>query len=257
VLNAERPMRAAMGALLYFPSRDLLESPRDAGLDFEELAIETEDGECLHGWWVATEQPHSSAHVLFFHGNAGNIGDRVLLVSLLTSEGFDVLLFDYRGYGRSTGKPDEQGTYLDARAARAAMAARQDCDPARVIYLGESLGAAVAAELAQFWPPRALILQSPFTSLRDVARRHYPLPRFVIPDAYPTIRRVHSIQAPVLVLHGDRDAIVPVSHGRMLFEAAGQPKHLHVFPGLGHNDLLAAGTHYTDVIARWADGLDR
>jgi fermentation-respiration switch protein FrsA (DUF1100 family) len=257
VLNAERPLRAAMGALLYFPARELLESPRDAGLGFEELAIDTEDGERLHGWWVATQRPHSAGHVLFFHGNAGNIGDRVLLASLLTSVGFNVVLFDYRGYGGSTGKPDEQGTYLDARAARAAMAAREGCDPGRVVYLGESLGAAVSVELAQSVPPRALILQSPFTSLRDVARRHYPLPRFLVPDAYPTIRRIHSIHAPLLVLHGDRDTIVPVSHGRTLFGAAGQPKHLHVFPGLGHNDLLRAGAHYADVIAQWIDGLDR
>jgi fermentation-respiration switch protein FrsA (DUF1100 family) len=257
MLSAQRPMRAAMAALLYFPARELLESPVDAGLHFEELAIETEDGERLHGWWVTAQQPRSAGHVLLFHGNAGNIGDRVALTSLLASAGFDVMLFDYRGYGRSTGKPDEPGTYLDARAARGAMAARKDCDPARVIYLGESLGAAIAAELAQVSPPRALILQSPFTSVRDVGREHYPLPRFLIPDAYPTIRRIHSIDSPLLVLHGDRDTIVPVSHGRKLFEAAGDPKHLHVFEGLGHNDLLRAGTGYVDVIAHWLDGLDR
>lgn len=250
-------MRAVMGALLYFPAPELFESPGDAGLEFEELAIETEDGERLHGWWVTTSRSHATGHLLFFHGNAGNIGDRVAFANLLASAGFDVMLFDYRGYGRSTGKPDEPGTYLDARAARDAMVARADCDPARVIYLGESLGAAVAAELAQSSPPRALILQSPFTSLRDVARRHYPLPRFLIPDAYPTIRRIRWIDAPLLVLHGDRDAIVPVSHGRRLFEAASQPKHLHVFPGLGHNDLLRAGTRYVQVIAEWIDGLDR
>lgn len=250
-------MRAAMGALLYFPARELLENPRDSGLDFEELAIETEDGERLHGWWVTTSRSHSAGNVLFFHGNAGNIGDRVPLANLLASEGFDVMLFDYRGYGRSTGRPCERGTYLDAQAARDVMVARADCDPARVIYLGESLGAAVAAELAQSSPPCALILQSPFTSLRDVARRHYPLPRSLIPDAYPTIRRIRSIAAPLLVLHGDRDTIVPVSHGRKLFEAANQPKHLHVFPGLGHNDLLRAGTRYGQVITHWIDGLDR
>jgi fermentation-respiration switch protein FrsA (DUF1100 family) len=250
-------MRAAMGALLYFPARDLLATPGDAGLDFEELAIETADGERLHGWWVTSQQPHSGGHILFFHGNAGNIGDRVLLASLLAASGFDVMLFDYRGYGQSTGKPDERGTYLDAHAARAAMVARGGCNRARVVYLGESLGAAVAAEVALSSPPRALILQSAFTSLRDVARRHYPLPRFLIPDAYPTIRRIRSIESPVLVLHGDRDAIVPLSHGETLFEAARQPKHLHVFPGLGHNDLLRAGPRYGEVIARWIGRLDR
>ena len=257
MLNAERPMRALMGALLYFPARQLVATPRDAGLDYEEVGIETEDGERLHGWWIATQRPRSAGHVLFFHGNAGNIGDRVLLASLLTGAGFDLMLFDYRGYGQSTGKPDEPGTYSDARAARDSITARRECDPARVIFLGESLGAAVAAELAQSWPPRALILQSPFTSLRDVARRHYPIPRSLIPDAYPTIRRIPSIKSPVLVLHGDRDAIVPASHGQALFEAANQPKRLHTFRGLGHSDLLRAGSSYVEVITAWVDGLER
>jgi fermentation-respiration switch protein FrsA (DUF1100 family) len=137
------------------------------------------------------------------------------------------------------------------------MISTEGCDPARVIYLGESLGAAVAAELALYSPPLALILQSAFTSLRDVARRHYPLPRFLIPDAYPTIRRIRRIDAPVLVLHGDRDSIVPLAHGRTLFEAAGQPKQLHVFRGLGHNDLVGAGPRYATIIAEWIGGLDR
>jgi fermentation-respiration switch protein FrsA (DUF1100 family) len=246
-----------MGALLYFPAREVLETPGDAGLDFEEIAIQTADEESLHGWWVATQQPRPAGHILFFHGNAGNIGDRVVLASLLASVGFDVMLFDYRGYGHSTGRPDERGTYLDARAARLAMISTEGCDPARVIYLGESLGAAVAAELALYSPPLALILQSAFTSLRDVARRHYPLPRFLIPDAYPTIRRIRRIDAPVLVLHGDRDSIVPLAHGRTLFEAAGQPKQLHVFRGLGHNDLVGAGPRYATIIAEWIGGLDR
>jgi fermentation-respiration switch protein FrsA (DUF1100 family) len=256
VLSLERPMRAAMGALLYFPARERFATPRDAGLDFEELAIETADGERLDAWWVATQLPHPAGHILFFHGNAGNIGDRVQLASLLVGAGFDVMLFDYRGYGRSTGKPNEYGTYLDGHAARRTMVAREDCDPARVIYLGESLGAAVAAELALSSPPWSLILQSAFTSLRDVARHHYPLPRVLIPDAYPTFRRILSIDSPVLVLHGDRDAIVPLSHGCTLFEAARQPKQLHVFPGLGHNDLLAE-PRYGQVIAQWIARLDR
>ncbi|MBV8994922.1 MAG: alpha/beta hydrolase [Pseudonocardiales bacterium] len=219
--------------------------------------METADGERLHGWWVAADRPRSRGHVLFFHGNAGNIGDRVPLARLLASTGFDVMLFDYRGYGRSTGRPGERGTYLDADAARQAMVGLAQCDPARIIYLGESLGAAVAAELALRWPPRGLILQSAFTSLRDVARRHYPLPRSLIPDAYPTIRRIGRLEMPVLVLHGDRDRIVPLSQGRKLFEAAREPKQLHVFSGLGHNDLLCAGPHYGQVIAQWIGQLDR
>jgi fermentation-respiration switch protein FrsA (DUF1100 family) len=246
-----------MGALLYFPARELLETPADAGLDHDELEIETDDGQRLHGWWIPTQRDRSAGHILLFHGNAGNIGDRVAHARLLVRAGFDVMLFDYRGYGRSSGRPDEQGTYLDGRAACRAVSARAGCDPARVTYLGESLGAAVAAELAIWSPPRALILQSAFTSLRDVARRHYPfIPRFLIPDAYPTIERIGSVGAPVLVVHGDRDAVVPLSHGQKLFDAARQPKRLEVFPGLGHNDLLSASERYVEVVVRWIGGLD-
>ncbi len=254
-VRPNRVLRAAMAALLYFPTTELLETPRHAGLAFEELEIETDDGQHLHGWWLPSQHASSAGQILFFHGNAGNIGDRVAHAALLVGAGFDVLLFDYRGYGRSTGRPSEQGTHVDARAARRAMAAREHGDPSKVIYLGESLGAAVATELALSSPPRALILQSGFTSLRDVARRHYPLPRAVIPDAYPTIRRIGSITAPVLVLHGERDAIVPVSHGQRLFDAAPEPRRLRVFAGLGHNDLLS-DRHYAAAIAEWVRDLD-
>lgn len=248
-------MRAVMGALLYFPARELLHTPADAGLGYSQLEIQTDDGERLHGWWIPAEAERSAGHILLFHGNAGNIGDRVAHASLLVRAGFDVMLFDYRGYGRSTGKPDEQGTYLDGRAARRTMVAQEGCVPARISYLGESLGAAVASELALSSPPRALILQSAFTSVRDVARRHYPfLPRFLIPDAYPTLRRIDSIDAPVLVIHGHRDTIVPLSHGEALYEAASQQKRLEVFPGLGHNDLLSAGERYARVVVEWIEG---
>lgn len=251
-LNSEPALRAAMGALLYFPARKLLATPADAGLEYDELEIGTDDGERLHGWWLPARRQRSAGHILLFHGNAGNIGDRVAHAHLLVRAGFDVLLFDYRGYGRSTGRPGEQGTYLDGLAARQALIARDACDPARVSYLGESLGGAVACELALSFPPRALILQAAFTSLRDVARRHYPfVPRFLIPDAYPTIRRIGAVNAPVLLIHGDRDAVVPLSHGRALFEAATQPKRLEVFAGLGHNDLLSAREHYERVIDGW------
>lgn len=252
LLTPSGAMRAVMGALLYFPSREITQAPDQAGLEFVELGIDTEDGETLHGWWVRAAHPPASGHILLFHGNAGNIGDRVEHAGLLARAGFDVLLFDYRGYGLSTGAPDEEGTYRDGRAAQQAMLARPDCDPRRVVYLGESLGGAVAVKVALAAPPRALILQSTFTSLRGAARWHYPLiPRFLVPDAYPTISRVGSIRAPVLVIHGDRDAIVPVAHGRALFDAAPQPKRLCVFDGLGHNDIISAEGQYARVVAEW------
>jgi fermentation-respiration switch protein FrsA (DUF1100 family) len=233
-----------------------LDTPADFGLASRELAIETDDGERLHGWWVQADE-NRLGHVLLCHGNAGNVGDRVLHAQLLCAAGFDVLLFDYRGYGRSTGRPGEQGTYRDARAARAALLREPGTDSSRVFYLGESLGGAVALALALELPPRGLMLQSTFTGVRDMARRHYPLiPAALVPDAYPSLRLIAGLTAPLLVLHGELDEIVPLSHGLALFEAAPEPKRIHVFPGLGHNDVVqVAGSAYADAAASFADGL--
>jgi hypothetical protein len=178
----------------------------------------------------------------------------VLHAELLCAAGFDVLLFDYRGYGRSSGRPDEQGTYRDARAARSALLRQRGVDDARVFYLGESLGGAVALDLALEHPPRGLVLQSAFTGVLDMARVHYPfVPGALVPDAYSSLRRIRELRAPLLVLHGERDEIVPLSHGRALLEAAPGPKRLHVLPGVGHNDLVPlAGPAYAEAIASWA-----
>lgn len=251
-------MRAVLGALLYFPSRAILQTPADAGLAFESLELATEDGQRLHAWWIPG-QPPSSGHLLFCHGNAGNIGDRVLNAALLSAVGFDVLLFDYRGYGQSSGRPDEHGTYHDAHAALVALRQRPGLDPNRIFYLGESLGGAVALHLALASPPHGLILQSTFTSVRQAAREHYWfIPSVLISDAYPSLRRIAELRAPLLVLHGDRDDIIPLAHGQALLDAAPAPKRLRVFAGLGHNDLVErAGTQYAQEIADWATSFDQ
>jgi uncharacterized protein len=249
-------IRALLNSLLYFPSRAIIETPKRDGLNYRDLALECDDGERLHGWWIdARTDP--LGHLLLCHGNAGNIGDRVLHAALLTATGFDVLLFDYRGYGRSSGRPSEEGTYRDARAALTGLLEQPGVDPARVFYLGESLGGAVALELALERPPAGLVLLSAFTGVRELGRLHYPfVPTALIPDAYPTLRRIPELRAPLLVLHGDRDDIVPLSQGRALFESASQPKLMHVFPGLGHNDLVPlAGAEFARVITSWASGL--
>ncbi|HEV2074862.1 MAG TPA: alpha/beta fold hydrolase, partial [Thermoleophilaceae bacterium] len=245
-------VRPLLNSLLYFPSRDIVETPDAAGLDHRELWLETADGELLHGWWCKA-QTQSLGHVLLCHGNGGNIGDRVLHASLLTAAGFDILLFDYRGYGRSSGRAGEEGTYRDARAALGWLLEQAGVDPARVVYLGESLGGAVAVDLALERPPAGLVLLSTFTGIRDVAGTHYPfVPASLVPDAYPTLRRIWRLRAPLLVLHGDRDEIVPLSHGEALLQAAPGPKRLEVFPGLGHNDLVPlAGQELARVIASW------
>ena len=244
--------RSLLNTLLFFPERKLLDTPQTA---HEEVAIETEDGERLHAWWIpAAERP--IGHVLFCHGNGGNIGDRVLHAALLHRAGFDVLLFDYRGYGRSTGRASEDGTYRDARAARAALLARCGAD-GNVLYVGESLGGAVAVALAAEAPPAGLVVVSTFTSVRDMARRYYPfVPKAVVPDAYPSLRRVRDLRAPLLVVHGDRDDLVPLMYGQDLYEAAPEPKTMHVLPGVGHNDLVErAGSEWATAIAYFARGV--
>ena len=231
-------------------------TPADADLPCSDLEIATDDGERVHGWWIPAREA-AAGHVLLCHGNAGNVGDRVLHAALLTAAGFDVLLFDYRGYGRSSGRPSEDGTYRDARAARAALLEQPRVDAPRVLYLGESLGGAVALALALEAPPAGLVLQSTFTSIRDMARRHYPfIPRALVPDAYPSLSRIRGLRVPLLVIHGERDGIVPPVHGDELFAAAPEPKRLHRVAGAGHNDLLTlAGEAWARTIAAWAAGV--
>ena len=238
---------------MFLPERRILDTPASAGLAFEELECVTDDGERLHAWWVPATRP-AVGHVLLCHGNAGNIGDRVLHAALLARAGLDVLLFDYRGYGRSTGRPTEDGTYRDARAAHRTLLDRPGIDASRVIHLGESVGGAVALALALEAPPAGLVLMSAFTTIREMARRHYPfIPAALVPDAYPSLRRIAELRVPVLVIHGDRDDLVPLMYGEALYEAAPEPKRLHVIEGVGHNDLVTlAGEEWAGAIATWA-----
>jgi uncharacterized protein len=243
-------LRWLLNSLLFFPARELAGVPSRS---FADVELASHDGERLHGWWVPADAP-ARGHVLFLHGNAGNVADRIPHVELLAAAGFDVLAFDYRGYGHSTGRASEQGTYLDARAALAALLEQPGVRAERVVYVGESLGGAIALELALHAPPAGLVLQSTFTSVRDMARLHYPvIPRAAVPDAYPSLRRIAGLRAPLLCLHGARDEIVPLIYGEALFEAAPEPKRMHVFDDVAHNDVLAlAGREWVDAIAGWA-----
>jgi fermentation-respiration switch protein FrsA (DUF1100 family) len=250
-------LTSLLNGLLYFPSRSFYATPAGAGLAYEDAVFAADDGTRLHGWWIPASRTPAAAHVILFHGNAGNIGDRVLHARLLTDAGLDVFLFDYRGYGKSDGTPDEEGTSRDARAARGALLARPAVDADRVVYLGESIGGAVALALALEAPPMGLVLQSAFTSVRDMGRLHYPfIPSAVVPDAYPNLKRIAQLRAPLLVLHGDRDEIVPVAQGRALFAAAPEPRRLEIVRGAGHNDLIEVmGASYGTTIAQWARAL--
>ncbi len=239
-------------SLIYFPLGEA-PGPAEAGLpDAEPVAFDTTDGLRLDGWFVAAPGAGPRAAVLVFNGNAGHRGDRAPLAAALRVHGLHVLLFDYRGYGGNPGSPSEEGLAADGRAARAYLAARPDVDASRLVYFGESLGAAVATRLASEHPPAALVLRSPFTSLPDVGRVHYPiLPvRPLLRDRFDVIGRIGQVGAPLLVLAGARDRIVPVEQSRRVFKAAAEPKRLLVLPRADHNDYeLLAGDEMIDAIA--------
>jgi fermentation-respiration switch protein FrsA (DUF1100 family) len=245
-----------LNSLLYFPSRELIATPRSAGLEHTDVWLDTEDGERLHGWWIAASAD-PLGHVLLCHGNGGNVGDRVIHAALLSAAGFDVLLFDYRGYGHSSGRPSERGTYRDSRSALAWMLDEPEVDSGRVLYLGESLGGAVAIELALEHPPAGLVLLSTFTGIREMGELYYSfIPTRLVPDAYPSLRRISHLRVPLLVLHGEQDEIVPLAQGEALFQAAPEPKRMRTFPAVGHNDLVAlAGQELVSEMSSWARSL--
>jgi fermentation-respiration switch protein FrsA (DUF1100 family) len=206
--------------------------------DVEECSFETEDGVRLGGWFVPAERESTGVAVLVFNGNAGDRSFRSPLATVLSRAGLSVMLFDYRGYGGNPGSPSEAGLIADARAARACLLERHGVRPDRVVYFGESLGSAVAIALAAEQPPAALVLRSPFPSMASLGRRHYPfLPvGLLLKDRYASRRRIARVSCPVLVLAGERDAIVPLSESRALYDAAPEPKRLVVIPGADHND---------------------
>jgi fermentation-respiration switch protein FrsA (DUF1100 family) len=221
---------------IYQPAATLEGTPADAGLAYEDVASEATDGVRLHGWYVPGPRPGA---LLYCHGNAGNVSHRLPKLRALHDRlGLSILVFDYRGYGRSAGTPDERGTYADARAMRAWLRQRGP-DPA--IYLGTSLGAAVAAALAAEDPPAALVLEAPFASVQAMAHATVPGAGWLFHTRYPTVEMVGGARAPLLVLHGDADEVVPIRQGRAVFEAARPPKTFVTLPGARHNDAHVAG----------------
>ena len=241
-------------ALIYFPL-DPVPAPAEVHLgDAEPVTFPTEDGLTLQGWFLPVARTPPPPTVLVFNGNAGNRAYRAPLAAWLHRDRFQVLLFDYRGYGGNDGSPTEAGLAADARAARAYLEGRRDVDDTRLFYFGESLGSAVATALAAERAPAGLILRSPFPSLADVGRLHYPLlpVRALLKDRFAAIEQIKRVRCPVLVLAGDRDRIVPLELSRRLYEAALGPKELVIVPGADHNDLaLVTGDTLRDAVGRF------
>ncbi|MGH0033330.1 MAG: alpha/beta hydrolase [Myxococcota bacterium] len=228
-------------ALIFQPTRGVDLTPAELGVAGEEVWIDTEDGVRIHGFWLPGDAEPARA-ILFFHGNAGNASWRLPNAAELVRLGAHVLLLDYRGYGRSEGTPSEEGLYADARAGLRHLTGERGIPESRVVVFGRSLGGAVAVDLARDRPLAGVILESTFTSVRDIAATMVGPPgRWLAGDSFDSASKIDALRAPLLSLHGDRDRIIRPRLGRRLFEAAPGPKEFDTIAGAGHNDVVAVG----------------
>ncbi len=245
--------------LMYFPT-DYVPPPGAIGLsEAEAVTFETTDGLELGGWFLPAFETSPRITVLVFNGNAGNRANRGVLASALHKHGLQVLLVDYRGYGGNPGAPSESGLAADSRAARAYLVSRPDVDASRLVYFGESLGSAVAVDLAVEHAPIALVLRSPFTSMADVGQFHYPfLPvRLLLRDRFESLDRIRELRSPLLVIAGGQDRIVPLNQSQRLYDAAPTAKKFLVLPQADHNDAdLLAGDEMILAIVRFVRALE-
>ena len=240
---------------IFHPSATIEHTPRQVGLEFEDVSFSTRDGVRLNGWFI----PHRSAQstLIWFHGNAGNISHRVENIKLLHDKvKVNIFIFDYRGYGRSEGRTSEEGTYLDGEAAIDFVQKQFGTEPKNIILFGRSLGAAVAAEMANRSASQGLILESPFVSVREMARIVFPFLPIgpLLQTRYDVREKIQKIKTPLLVLHGDRDEVVPFTQGKMVFDAAPEPKRFFTIAGARHNDTyLIGGEPYFQQLQSFID----
>ena len=250
-----QPMKMLEQQFLYFPEKEWIGTPDQVGLNFENVEIITRDQVKLHAWWVG---PSLSAQtVLFFHGNAGNISHRLDRIARLRNLPLRFLMLDYRGFGRSSGTPDSKGLIEDALATYAWLR-DQGVHAKDIVLFGESLGGAVAVELASQKPVSHLVLESTFTSVKDLASLHYSwMPQAMVPDIFPSLQTISQVQAPVYGVHGTQDEIVPIELGRKLFEAAPNGQQFYEVPSAGHNDVYLQGEEtYQAKISEFLQGVE-
>lgn len=240
--------------MIYYPESEISMSPEDIGLSYEDVSFRASDGTELSGWFIPVEG--SSGTVLFCHGNAGNISHRLDSIRVFKRLGLDIFIFDYRGYGKSGGKPSEQGTYMDAEAAWRYLTDKRRIPPQRIIVFGRSLGGPVAARLTLEHTPGALIVESSFTSIPDIAARYYPyLPvRLISRYRYNTEEYINRVNCPVLIVHSKDDDMIPFSHGLRLFESAREPKQFLEISGSHDYGFIQSAAHYEEGLRTFVSG---
>jgi hypothetical protein len=229
---------------LYFPERAYETTPSDLGLSFREISFPTSDGETITGWWLPAQSARGA--LLYCHGNGGNVSTNLVNARVFHDLGLSVLLFDYRGYGKSSGRPSEEGTYRDARAAFSQLTGALGIPPEQIVIYGMSLGGAVAIELAADVPAAGLICEATFTSVLDMARRLYPgLPaKILASDKYDSLSKIGRLGLPKLFLHAPEDELVPFAMGRKLFDAATAPKEFLEIRGTHGEGASLTGPAY-------------
>jgi fermentation-respiration switch protein FrsA (DUF1100 family) len=223
--------------------------PRNFGVSVEDCWFTADDGVRLHGWLMRHEE--AIATMIWCHGNAGNISGRIDNLAKLKALPINVFIFDFRGYGRSEGSPTEDGVYLDALAAYDYLVNQAGIASEQIVIFGRSLGGAVAVELATQRQCRALILESTFSAAADMAKSMFGfLPvQLIMKTRMNSLTKITNINVPLLMLHGDRDSIVPYRFGRKLFEAANEPKEFYTITGADHNDTyIVGGKPYFDKL---------
>ncbi len=239
---------------IYFPQKEIFETPDMAGLPYETISFAAADGVKLSGWFIPAEKPRGV--ILFCHGNAGNITHRLASILVFHRLGLSTFIFDYRGYGASEGKPSEKGTYLDAEAAWRYLTEEGHLPPTGIILFGRSLGGAIATRLAQDRTPKALIVESTFTSVPDIAANIYPfLPvRLLTRFDYNAREHIRKVNCPVLIIHSTGDDIIPFAHGRRLFEAAKEPKQFLEIAGTHNDGFITSGASYEEGLDAFISG---
>lgn len=231
------------------PTREIVATPTDIGLEFEDFYLETTDKESINAWYITAKSSTTQAGnnwsgktVLFLHGNAGNISHRLETIKIFHQLGINILILDYRGFGKSTGNPSEQGTYADADAAWKYLLEEKKLVAENIIIAGRSLGGGVAAELARKVQPAMLILESTFTSMPEVSAEHYPFmpTNLIVKHRYETNKKLTDIHCPVLFTHSVNDEVIPYEQSQRNFSAANNPKQfIELRGGHGSGFLLS------------------
>ncbi len=236
------------------PTRELVATPADIGLEYEDLTLQTIDNEKINAWYIPTNKSNKepTKTVLFFHGNAGNISHRLETIKIYNNLGLDFLIFDYRGFGISTGKPSEQGTYLDADSVWKYLIEERKLEPKDIIIAGRSIGGGVGAELAKKVHPALLILESTFTSMTEVSAKHYPfMPTgLIVKHEYETNLKLKDIHCPTVFVHSKNDEVIPYEHSQINYAAANEPKQFIELRGGHGSGFLLSEKDYVNGLQR-------